>query len=62
MAKTPNIVFIAFDLVEHRVYLGGDIGGGEGAAGKLKQVIQKERLQLLKDSGEDAEVSLSYFT
>ena len=48
-ANTPNRVFIAFDLGETNVYLGGNIGG----AGKLKQKIQKERFQWLKDSGLD---------
>lgn len=47
---SPNRVFIAFDLGETNVYLGGDIG----EAGKLKgRTIQKEKFQWLKDSGLD---------
>lgn len=53
----PNRVFIAFDLGETKIYLGGNIGG----AGKLKSKIQRERFQWLNDSGlnlgEDAEAS-----
>lgn len=56
-ANIPNRLFIAFDPGESNVYLGGNIGG----AGKLKQEIQKERFQWLKDSGldlgEDSEAS-----
>lgn len=45
----PNRMFIAFDLVETNIYLGGDIG----EAGKLKGTIQKEKFQWLKNSGLD---------
>ena len=48
-ANIPNRLFIAFDPAESNVYLGRNIGGAK----KLKQEIQKERLQWLKDSGLD---------